>query len=90
VIDDAIQREMAKIAKIQRPQSLTLHVAKYNAAGDRHKYSLNARLISGGDVIAAKEVGWDLPKAVDDLLKKIGLMVAEMKDTKMDGKKKIR
>ncbi|MDR0778643.1 MAG: CBS domain-containing protein [Methanomassiliicoccaceae archaeon] len=90
IIDELIKLEMAKIAKIQRPQSLTLHVAKYNAAGDRHKYSLNARLILGGDVIAAKEIGWDLPKAVEDVLEKLGLMVADIKSIKVDNKKKIK
>ncbi|MDR0791152.1 MAG: CBS domain-containing protein, partial [Methanomassiliicoccaceae archaeon] len=90
VIDDTIKREMGKIARIQMPQSLTMHVAKYNAAGDKNKYSLNARLILGGDMIAAKEIGWDLPKAVEDILKKLGMMVADMKDAKVDGRKKIK
>ena len=89
-IDRMIQYEMVKVAKVKRPQSLTMHIAKYNEKGDRNKYSINARLILDGGMLAAKEVGWDLLRAVEDLLKKLTAMVMDLKDTKIDQKKKIR
>jgi CBS-domain-containing membrane protein len=89
-IDDQIQREMGKIAKIKKPQSLTVHVTKYNAQGAKHKYSMNARLITDGGMIAAKEVGWDLQRTAEDLLKKLVLMITDMKDAELDQKKKIK
>ncbi|MCL1984432.1 MAG: CBS domain-containing protein [Methanomassiliicoccaceae archaeon] len=90
VMDELISYEMGKVAKVNRPQSLTIHVTKYNAAGARHKYSMNARLIMDDDMISAKEIGWDLPKTTEDLLKKIVTMVMDAKREKVDFKKKIR
>jgi len=90
MIDESIEREMGKIAKVRRPQSLTIHVTKYNAAGAKHKYSINARLIADGGMIAAKEIGWDLPRTVEDLLKKLVMMTMEMKEAGLDNKKRIK
>ena len=89
-IDKMIQYEMGKIAKVKRPQSLSLHVVKYSAQGAKHKYSINARLILDGDMLAAKEVGWDIQKTVEDVLKKLVLMVMDMKNAQIDKKKKIK
>jgi CBS domain-containing protein len=87
-LDKMIQYEMGKIAKVKRPQSLTMHVAKYNAQGEKNKYSMNARLILDGDMISVKEVGWDLVRTAEDLLKKLVTMVMEMKETKVDRRKR--
>jgi len=89
-IDETIGYEMGKAAKVKRPQSLTIHITKYNAQGAKNKYSMNARLIMDGGMIAAKEVGWDLMKTIEDLLKKLVTMVMDLKKTEMDQKKKIK
>jgi CBS domain-containing protein len=87
-IGNAIQHEMAKIAKVKRPQSLTIHVSKYKEQGDNNKYSMNARLIFDGGMIASKEVGWDILRTADDLLKKLTDMVMNIKDTHVDLRKR--
>jgi CBS domain-containing protein len=89
-MDQVIQREMVKAAKVSMPQSLTIHVTKYNAQGTNNKYSINARLIVGGNMITAKEVGWDLMKVIEDLMKKLVTMVISMKSEKLDQRKKIK
>ena len=89
-MDQVIQREMGKVAKVSMPQSLTVHVTKYNAQGTNNKYSINARLIVGGSMITAKEVGWDLMKVIEDLMKKLVTMVISMKSEKLDQRKKIK
>jgi len=89
-IDAQIQYDMGKVAKIKKPQSLTIHITKYSAQGAKHKYSMNARLILDGCMIAAKEVGWDLQKTFEDLLKKLVTMVTDLKDVKLDSKKRIK
>jgi len=81
LIYSAIEEEIAKISKISKPQSLIIHVAKYNEGGDRHKYSLSARLVLDGRIVNAKQVDWDLIKAADDLLKKIAKDVVDVKET---------
>ncbi|MCL2712967.1 MAG: CBS domain-containing protein [Methanomassiliicoccaceae archaeon] len=89
-IDKMIQYEMGKIAKVKRPQSLTMHITRYGAQGAKNKYSINSRLILDGDMLAAKEIGWDLMKVVEDMLKKLVLMVMDMKKSKIDQRKKIK
>ena len=89
-IDGIIQHEMGKVAKVRMPQSLTVHVTKYNAQGTNNKYSVNARLIVGGNMLTAKEVGWDLLKGIEDLMKKLAAMVISMKSEKLDQRKRIK
>jgi len=83
-----IEAEMARISKIYKPESLTIYIARYNEGGDRKKYSLTARLFIHGTVIDLKEVGWDLVKANNDLMKKMGHQVIEMKDSKVSFRKR--
>ena len=83
-----IEAEMTKISKIYKPESLTIHVARYNDEGNRKKYSLSARLFIHGKVIDLKEVGWDLVKANNDLMKKMGSQVMHMKDSNVSFRKR--
>lgn len=89
-IDETIRYEMEKISKVRRPQSLTIHVTRSSPQGAKHNYTVSARLIADGDVIAAKGSGWDLQKATEDVLKKLSSMIISIKETKKDMRKKIR
>ena len=81
-IYDNIESEVAKISKIGTPSSLTFHYGKYNEGGDRQKYSVSGRLALDSDVFTAKEVGWDIVKVSNDLMKKLTAAVMERKDAK--------
>jgi len=85
-----IETEMVKIRKIYKPESLTMHVAKYNEAGGSAKYSISARLFINGEALLAKEVGWDLTKTVGDLMRKLSDSVANIKDTRVAFRKRKR
>ena len=78
---EEIGNEVAKIKKMGIPESLFINVAKYNEKGDRNKYSISGKLIFNGRTISAKQVDWDLIKAVSDLMKKMTEMVINLKDT---------
>ena len=78
---EEIGNEIAKIKKMGIPESLYINVAKYNEKGDRNKYSISGKLIFNGRTISAKQVDWDLIKAVSDLMKKMTEMVINLKDT---------
>lgn len=78
-----IESEMTKISKIYKPESLTIHVSRYNEEGDKKKYSLTGKLFIHGTTINLKEIGWDLVKVNNDLMKKMSAQVASMKDTKI-------
>lgn len=75
-----IQSEMQKITKIVEPESLNIHVARYNEAGDRKKYSLVGKLFYNGRTLNCKQVGWDLVQANKDLLKKFTDAIKSNKD----------
>jgi Predicted transcriptional regulator, contains C-terminal CBS domains len=83
-----IAAEMTKIAKIYKPESLLIHVSRYNEDGERKKYSITGKLFIRGSTINSKEVGWDLIKTNNDLVKKMGAVVVEMKDTKVTFRKR--
>jgi len=83
-----IEEMVKKVSKIYKPDSLTIHVSKYNDAGDSAKYSITARLFINGNAIMAKEVGWDLIKTSADLIEKLEDAVINMKDSKVTFRKR--
>ena len=83
-----IESEMTKISKIYKPESLIIHISRYNEEGNRKKYSLTAKLFIHGKVINHKEVGWDLVKANNDLVKGLGRQITTMKDSNVTLRKR--
>lgn len=85
---DEIEEMVKKISKIYKPESLTMHVSRYNDAGGSCKYSISARLFINGTAVMAKEVGWDLVKTAVDLVEKLEDAVVNMKDSKVTFRKR--
>jgi CBS domain-containing protein len=83
-----IEAMVAKISKIYKPESLTMHVSRYNDAGGNFKYSISARLFINGTAVQMKEVGWDLVQTASVLVKKLGDAVIDMKDSKVTFRKR--
>ncbi len=88
VIYADIEDMVKKISKIYKPESLTMHVSRYNDVGGNPKYSISARLFINGTAIMGKEVGWDLIKTAGDLIKKLEDAVMNMKDSKVTFRKR--
>ena len=59
-----------------------MHVAKYKDKGENNKYSITARLATDNYSLSLKEVGWDLTKTVNDLMKRMTSEVAAAKDAR--------
>ncbi|MBR2255215.1 MAG: CBS domain-containing protein [Candidatus Methanomethylophilaceae archaeon] len=83
-----VENMVTKISKIYKPESLTMHVSRYNDNGGNFKYSISARLFINGTVVAAKEVGWELTKTASDLINKLEDAVVNMKDSKVTFRKR--
>ena len=83
-----IEEMVKKVSKIYKPESLTMHVSRYNDAGGNFKYSISARLFINGTAVMAKEVGWDLIKMAADLIEKLEDAVVNMKDSKVTFRKR--
>jgi len=90
VMDEEIERELKKIAKISKPTLFTLHVSKYNEAGNVAKYSLNGRLITEDKVFVAKATEWNLMKATISLMHTLSEMVKDTKEEMVTQRKKVR
>lgn len=83
-----VESMVAKVSKIYKPESFTMHVSRYNDTGGNYKYSISARLFINGTVIMSKEVGWDLTKTAGDLISKMEDQVVNMKDSKVTFRKR--
>ncbi|HKM14152.1 MAG TPA: CBS domain-containing protein [Candidatus Methanomethylophilaceae archaeon] len=80
---DIIEEQISKISKVYTPESLMIHVTRYNDDGGLAKYSMTARLYLKGNVMSYKEVGWDLMQTTLNLMKKVTESVMNLKDTKV-------
>lgn len=60
----------------------------YNEDGNRKKYSLTGKLFADGRTFNAKAVDWDLTKANNDLMKKLGAEIKDRKDHKVSLRKR--
>ena len=83
-----IKTEMEKVSKIYKPESLSIHVTRYNESGDRKKYSIIGKLFVNGRTVNCKEIGWDLVQTNNDLIKKVGATVKDMKDSNVTFRKR--
>jgi len=90
VMDKEIEAELKKIAKLSKPLLFTLHVAKYNPAGNVAKYSLSGRLITEDKIFIAKAIEWNLIKATIATMERLLNMVKEMKESRLDQRKKTK
>ena len=78
-----IENMVTKVSKIYKPESLNIHVSRYNEVGGNPKYSITARLFINGTGLMMKEVGYDLTKTMSDLIKKLEAAVIDMKESKV-------
>lgn len=89
---DAIYEDIGnvvkKISKIYTPESMTMHVGRYNDDGDSAKYSVTGRLYINGKVVAAKAVQWDLLDAVNEVLRNMEATVIDMKDSVVSSRRR--
>ena len=82
-IYEDIENMISKVSKIYKPESLNIHVSRYNEVGGNPKYSITARLYINGTGLMMKEVGYDLTKTMSDLIKKLEAAVVDMKESKV-------
>lgn len=89
---DAIYEDIGnivkKISKIYTPESMTMHVGRYNDDGDTAKYTVTGRLYINGKVISAKAVQWDLLDAVNEVLRNMEAAVIDMKDSVVSSRRR--
>ena len=87
-IYEDIEAMVAKVSKIYKPESITMHVGRYNDNGGNSKYSISARLYINGKVVPAKVVEWDLLDAVSGVLRNMEAAVVDMKDSVVSSRRR--
>ncbi|MGD9962336.1 MAG: CBS domain-containing protein [Thermoplasmata archaeon] len=83
-----IGRGMKRIAKMERPRVFYLHVATYEQEGLSSKFSLRARMNTESAMYYVRGAGWDLYKAMSDLLETLETKVRREKEKALDKRKK--
>lgn len=83
-----IGRGMKRIAKMDRPRVFYLHVAAHEHDGLASKFSLRARLNTNNAMYYVHGAGWDLFKAMSDLLETLETKVRREKEKLQDKRKK--
>jgi len=85
---DLIRKSMSKINKIEKTRIFALHVVQYHDKSFVKEYELRARLSTKKQMFYAQGNGWDLMKALDDVLENLERMVTKEKDRRLDAIKK--
>jgi len=83
-----IRREMSKISKIYRPETLTIYVSRSNEDGGRKKYTMSGKLFINGMMFNAKVVDWDIIETNSSLIRKLSEMVRDSKESVVSRRKK--
>ncbi len=86
---ELIHKYMSKINKIDKTRIFALHVVQYHDKSFVKEYELRARLSTEKQMFYAQSNGWDLMKALDDVLENLERRVTKEKDRRLDAIKKL-
>ncbi len=85
---DIIQKYMKKINKIEKTQIFALHVSQYHNKSFVKEYEMRTRLSTEKQMFYAHGNGWDLMRALDEVLENLERMVTKEKELRVDARKK--
>ena len=80
---DDIQRSLSKMNKVLDPLVLNVHVVSHQQEGTQAKHSLRLRLSTDYGMYYAKEVDWNIMKAMDKALDSLEKRIFEDKEKKL-------
>jgi CBS domain-containing protein len=81
---ELINKSMKKINKMKKTRILALHVSQYHNKSFVIEYELRARLSTEKQMFYAQSEGWDLLKALDEILAAFERMVIKEKERRLD------
>ena len=85
---DLIGKYMSKINRFAKTRIFTLHVVQYHDKSFVKEYEMRARLSTDKQMFYAQSEGWNLIKALDDVLEAFERMVTKEKERRVDAIKK--
>ncbi len=81
---DLIQGFLEKINKVLKPLVLNVHVVSHRKEGTQRKYSVRLRLSTDHGMLYAKEIDWNMMKALDDALDSLKKRIFQKKEKRID------
>jgi CBS domain-containing protein len=85
---DLISKYMSKINRFAKTRLFTLHVVQYHDKSFVKEYEMRARLSTDRHMFYAQGKGWNLIKALDDVLEAFERMVTKDKERRVAATKK--
>ena len=85
---ELIRKYMSKINRFAKTRIFTLHVVQYHDKSFVKEYEMRARLSTDKQMFYAQGEGWNLIKALDDVLEAFERMVTKEKERRVDAIKK--
>ena len=85
---DLIRKYMSKINRFAKTRIFNLHVVQYHDKSFVKEYELRARLSTDKQMFYAQGEGWNLIKALDEVLEAFERMVTKEKERRVDAIKK--
>jgi CBS domain-containing protein len=85
---ELIGKYMSKINRYAKTRIFTLHVVQYHDKSFVKEYEMRARLSTDKQMFYAQSEGWNLIKALDDVLEAFERMVTKEKERRVDAIKK--
>ncbi len=79
-----IQDFLEKINKVLKPLVLNVHIVSHRKEGTQRKYSVRLRLSTDHGMLYAKEIDWDIMKALDNTLDSLKKRIFENKEKRLD------
>ncbi|KXB08173.1 hypothetical protein AKJ56_01720 [candidate division MSBL1 archaeon SCGC-AAA382N08] len=81
---DLILGFLEKINKVLKPLVLNVHVVSHRQGGTQRKYSVRLRLSTDHGMLYAKEIDWNMMKALDGALDSLKKRIFQKKEKRLD------
>jgi len=84
---DLIGKCLKRIARMDAPQILGVHVTSHHHEGEEVKYSIHLKLSTAHNRYYTKHYDWNLLRSLDEALEQMERMVRKDKEKKLDSRK---
>lgn len=85
---DLIGKGMKRIAKMEKPRVLYVHIIAYDEEGTASKYSIRARLSTEKNMYYVRHSDWNVYRAMSDLLETLEEKIRRQREKVLSGRKK--
>lgn len=70
-VNGEVSKALGKLVRVMEVTDFSMHVRKYHKEGNKAKYSVHGKVMTGDGEFFAEDFAWELEKAVKGVLDKI-------------------